>query len=57
MTLNKEQRDGLLEAAKPLMEFLRKNTHPHCEVRVSQYEAELVEGVAMVRDAEAEKRS
>lgn len=49
MTITTEQQTALLEAAKPLMLWLEANCHPHCEVRVNAYDAELTEGIAMVK--------
>ena len=34
MTINEAQRQEMLIAAKPLMEWLNNNCHPHCEVVV-----------------------
>ncbi len=36
------------EAAKPLMEWLQKNTHPHCECQVTSATAKLVEDIAFI---------
>ena len=38
----------LLVAAEPLMDFLKKNYHPHCVVMVDQTGAEVLEGVLVV---------
>lgn len=52
MILSEEQRAELLEVAKPLIEWLNNNCHPHCEVTVTPISAELVECVANVRTDE-----
>lgn len=46
MTITKEQREGMLEAAKPLMKWLNDNCHPHCKAIVEQANIELLEGLA-----------
>lgn len=44
------------EAVKPLMEYLKKNWHPHTTVIVSANDAELVEGTLSVTfDVEDDK--
>lgn len=48
MTLTEEQRNALLEAAKPLMQWMKDNCHPHCQVQVESDRACLVEGIATV---------
>ncbi len=50
MTLTKEQIDQMHEAAKPLLEWINENCHPHCEIHVCPGSVELVEGVAFVPD-------
>lgn len=49
MTITKSQRQEMLEAAKPLMQWLADNCHPHCEAAVDQTSVALVEGVATAR--------
>lgn len=49
MTINKEQRDAMLEAARPLIAWINENTHPHCSITVDHTTVELVEGVAAVK--------
>lgn len=39
--------DGFAEAAKPLMDYLRDNCHPHMRVIVDSENAELLEGQKM----------
>ena len=46
MTLNHEQTQQMLEAAKPLIKWLNENAHPHCFVQVDQTRVELAEGIA-----------
>lgn len=48
MTLNEEQLKELLELAKPLMAFLDKHCHPHCEITITSLAARLSEDVAYV---------
>lgn len=48
MIISKEQRDQLLEAAKPLMKFLADNFNPHTKVIVENNLAELFSGSASV---------
>lgn len=45
MILTKCQRKEFEEAAKPLIEFLNNNCHPHVTVIVETNRAELSEGV------------
>ena len=40
-----ETKDLLLEAAKPLIEYLNNNYHPHCKIIVECDSVEVVEGV------------
>lgn len=49
MILTKEQTAEMLEAAKPLMQWLSDNCHPHCSAHVGQVTIEVVEGLAMNR--------
>lgn len=46
MTITKEQRDELLEAAKPLMKWLAVNSDPHCKAIVDSCSVEMVQGIA-----------
>lgn len=46
MTLTKVQQETLLTAAKPLIEWLNLNCHPHCEVKVGPGSVELTESLA-----------
>lgn len=50
--LNEEQRNAFAEAAKPLMQFLSDNCHPHVTVQVDSTSAELFEGVCSFRTKE-----
>lgn len=52
MILTDEQRNELLEAAKPLMKFLCENCHPHTQVFVTGTGAELTEGICAVKTDE-----
>jgi len=47
MVITDEQRQEMLEAAKPLIKWLDDNCHPHCRAIVDQLNIELVEGIAM----------
>ena len=42
--MNAELRDSFEKVAKPLIEWLCNNMHPHATVIVTQTNAELVEG-------------
>ena len=46
MIINEEQRQELLTAAKPLMEWLRKHCHPHVTAIVDSERTEVLEGFA-----------
>ena len=46
MTLTKEQIQEMLDAARPLILWLRENFHHHCEAKVDGDSVELTEGVA-----------
>ena len=48
MTITLKQQAELKEAARPLVEWLKDNCHPHCTVIVDSQKAELVEGIASV---------
>jgi hypothetical protein len=52
MTLTDKQYDEMVDAAKPLMTWIRKNGHPHCVVTVDTAFVELLEGVAIRRPKE-----
>ena len=52
MTLTKEQKAALLEAAKPLMKWMNENCNPHCEAHVDQCAVVLTEGIAVQRTDE-----
>lgn len=49
MTLTAEQFDAFTKAARPLMQWLGENCHPHVHVVVTNTNAELAEGIAMFR--------
>jgi len=46
MVLTKEQEDGFEKAARPMMEYLGKNHHPHVTVIIDKGKAEILEGSA-----------
>lgn len=46
MKITAAQLNEMLVAAKPLMDWLEQNTHPHCTVILDSEKVELVEGVA-----------
>ena len=48
MKLTDEQIEEFSKLAKPMMEFLVKNCHPHTSVSIDSDKAELKEGVAAV---------
>lgn len=48
MKLTKEQELEFREAAKPLIEFINLNCHPHVTVTVDANSAELSEGINRV---------
>jgi hypothetical protein len=52
MIINEEQRKELIHASKPLMEWLRKNCHPHVTAIVDSERAEVLEGFANVHRQE-----
>lgn len=52
MTLTKEQQEAMLEASKPLIAWMNKNTNPHCSAHVDQNTVELVQGIATLRTDE-----
>ena len=43
MVLTKEQKEGFEKAARPLMEYLGKNHHPHVTVILDYSRAEILE--------------
>jgi len=45
MIIDKEKQKEFEMVAKPLIEFLRKNFHPHVTVLVDCCSAELLEGI------------
>lgn len=52
MILTKEQLQSFEQAAKPLMQWLCENCHPHVSVHVDPTSAQLSEGTATVRTHE-----
>jgi hypothetical protein len=46
MILSEKQQQEMLEAAKPLIEWMNTNCHPHCTAHVDQNAVELTEGIA-----------
>lgn len=46
MTLTQQQQMNMLEAAKPLIEWMNLNCHPYCKTIVDLTRVELVEGIA-----------
>lgn len=49
MTFTKAQIEELEKLSKPLMEWLRKNGHPHVTAIVTASGTEVLEGLALVR--------
>ena len=49
MYLKEDLREELLEKAKPLLEFLRVNFHPHCKIIIDNECVELIEGIVCGR--------
>lgn len=49
MYLKEDKREELLEKAKPLVELLRENFHPHCKIIIDDEYVELVEGITCGR--------
>ena len=43
--MKENKKDLLLEAAKPLIEYLNNNYHPHCKIIVECDSVEVVEGI------------
>ena len=52
MTITKEQSEQILEAAKPLIQWINENCHPHTKITVDHTSVELMEGVATNRTVE-----
>ena len=48
MVLTNEQKESFEKAARPLIEWLCKNCHPHVTVIVEPGSAELKEGVSRI---------
>lgn len=48
MFLDERQRMDMLEAAKPLMLWMKEHCHPHCAIHVDSDSAELTECIARV---------
>ena len=46
MIITEEQRQSMLEAAKPLIAWMNENCHPHCEMVVDCNTIKLTEGIA-----------
>jgi hypothetical protein len=46
MVVTSEQREAMLQAAKPLIKWLNDNCHPHCRAVVDHINIELVGGIA-----------
>jgi hypothetical protein len=52
MDLNDQQRKEFEEAARPLIEWLNNNCHPHTTVIVDNIVAQLFEGICVFRTEE-----
>ena len=52
MVISEEQRSSMLEAAKPLIQWMNENCNPHCAARVDQNTIELTKGVTTNRTDE-----
>jgi len=50
--LSKEERDSMLEAAKPLIKWINDNVHPMCSIAVTQSTVTLSECIAMQTTSE-----
>lgn len=48
--------EELKELARPLVEYIKKNYHPHVTVIVDSTHAEVLEGVAVAKFDEEEKK-
>lgn len=46
MIINKQQLVEFEEAVTPLMEWIKKNCHPHCTIILDSERCQLVEGIA-----------
>lgn len=55
MIIDKEKQKEFEMVAKPLIEFLRKNFHPHVTVVVDCCSAELLEGICSFVDPESQE--
>ena len=55
MNIDKEKQKEFERAAKPLIEFLRKNFHPHVAVIVDTCSVELLEGICSFVDPESQE--
>jgi len=49
MTLTEQQVEEMEMVAKPLMDWVDKNCHPHVHVLLDGQDAVLVEGIAAIR--------
>lgn len=45
MKITNEIQSRFYQAAKPMVEFLRENGHPHMTVTITQWSVELMEGL------------
>ena len=45
-SITDEQREQMLTAAKPLIQWMNDNCHPHCTAHVDQNTILLTEGIA-----------
>lgn len=52
MTLTPEQSARFDELARPLIQWLNENAHPHCEIHVTPTSATLAEGVTAYQTEE-----
>lgn len=57
MIITPEQQQKMLEAAKPLIEWMKANCHPHCTALVDQVSVMLVEGIATAHSVQGVKLS
>ncbi len=48
MVVTEKQRQEFEKLARPMIEWLNNNCHPHCSVNITQDSAELLEGVCVV---------
>jgi len=49
MIISEEEQKEFERAAKPLIRFLRRNSHPHVAAYVDSHSAELLESVCPVK--------